>query len=236
MKNIKRIIPAVLLLLIFSYHAEAQYVRSLNIGWTYGHMFKPLSNLEIPLYQFNQLNPDIEKPYDMPEFFRGLYIDWRIGGPRSGMILGWNNKHVVARAKGIATGSGETEYNLRNVKARLNTFSFGFYFSLYKRLKMGITFDIGSFKVKKKIGPESSFNNASWEKMYDTKGNIVEGLTVNISYPLKITERIALRIQPYAQGLLFYKYPTLTDTYTNTYYYQISNFGVNAFISFMKMK
>lgn len=188
------------------------------------------------MYQFNQLNPDIDKPYNMPEYFRGLYLDWHLGSPKGGFIIGWTNKHLVANAEGIATGSGEVDYNKRKIKARFNMLNLGFYFALIKRVKMGMTFDMGNFKVRKKIGLKSDYDNADWVNMYDEKGNFIGGLTMHICFPIKISERVALRFQPYAQWIGFLDYPEYTTTYTNKYYYNISNFGINTYLSFMKSK
>ncbi|HNW98057.1 MAG TPA: hypothetical protein PKK00_06570 [Bacteroidales bacterium] len=233
MKKTLLFIPLILLLFIFHNSSVAQ-VSSLNIGWTYARMFSPLSNLEIPMYEFNLNNPNIEKKYDMPEYFRGIYTDWRIGSPKGGMIIGWANKHAIAEAEGIAKEDTDSLYKVRNIKTRLNVLSWGGYFSLYRRIKMGITFDFGSFKVIKKVAPKDEFKNAEWVALYDKKGTGTLGMTVNISFPIKLSESLQLRFQPYAQ-YVFIAAPLSVETtyYTNKYFYNPSSFGINTFLSFI---
>ena len=76
-------------------------VSAFNIGWNASHLFTPLKNLQNDIDAFNTLNPAMEKQYNIPQWFQGLYIDYRIGSPEAGMIMGWNNKHGIAEAEGI---------------------------------------------------------------------------------------------------------------------------------------
>ena len=212
----------------FSTTNTSAQVSAFNIGWNASHFFTPLKNLQNDIDNFNTTNPQMEKFYELPQWFQGLYIDYRIGSPEGGMIMGWNNKHGIAEAEGIATG--DTESKLRKIKVRLNTFNWGGYFSLYRRLKMGITADFGTFKVNKKIATPDDFQNADWEPHYNEKGMFTIGGTVNISYGIPLGKTMQLRIQPYAQ----YTYLISKFTFNeNKYFYNPSTFGVNTFFSFL---
>lgn len=233
MRNLKTFLFTTLLLFVLTV-SKAQHVKVFDIGWNGAHFFQPLSNLEIPLYQFNQNNPGMAKSYSLPDIFQGLYLDYRYGSSKAGVIISWSNKHGIAKAEGVASGNGETEYSLRRIKTRLNMFSYGFYFSLHKRIKMGITIDMGTFKVLKKIAPKAEYSTAKWEKYYDTKGTGAYGITANISFPIPLSEGFQIRFQPYAQLLFLPKKFTFTSgTISNKYYYNPSNFGITAFFSFI---
>ena len=220
------------ILLFFSFGVQAQKQSSLSFGCNFSRFFKPLSNLEIPLYQFNQANPYIEEPYDMPEIFNGLSLSLMSGNKEIGLILSWNNKHGIAKAEGIASGYGETEYSIRKIKTRFNVVSIGPYFPIGERLKLGITGDLGLLKFKKKIAPEAVYGDAKWEKYYDKKGNWLLGLTLSLNYQLYKGRAIGLNVQPYAQILWLTTSPTYsTLTTEHKYYYNPSNFGLTAYLS-----
>jgi len=228
--SLKKILMLSLILFYITKNVQAQNVFAFNIGWNISKFFKPLSNLETPMADFNQLNPNIEKKYEMPGFFQGIYFDIRSGSPKSGIIFSWNNKHGIAKAEGIATGSGETEYKIRNIKTRLNALGIGAYFSLYRRLKMGITFDLGTFTIVKKIATPDQIKVEDWIPFYDKKSVGAYGFTANISYPLSFSKSIQLRFQPYLQIIKLMQYPTFSS---KKYFYNPSTFGITAFLSFI---
>ena len=213
--------------------SNAQIISSFNVGWNETRFFKPLSNLEIPIYQFNQVNPDIEKKYNMPEFFNGPYLDFKLGNTTGGVLLAWSNKHGITRAKGIASGSGDTEYKIRHIKTSLNMFSLGGYFNLFQRLALGTTFDMGAFRITKKIAVKEQFDKAKWEAFYDQKSTVAFGLTANLSYSVALGEYIHIRFQPYAQYVIIRPFQISTGIYTNKYFYNPANFGLTTFMSFI---
>jgi len=231
MKKIRLLyIIVVMLCLVIQSQAQSDALVALSVGWNEARFIRPLSNIEIPMYQFNQSNPDMVKKYNMPEFFQGLNLDFRVGAQNVGMIFSWSNKHGIARAEGIATGSGDTVYKIRNLKTRFDLFGIGFYNSIYKRLKMGLTLDMGFFKIMKKIAEKEQFDNAKWEAYYDKKGTPGCGVTLSISYPIKISKSFQLRFQPYFQ-YLWVKDFEVGGTDGFKYYYNPTNFGLTTFIS-----
>jgi hypothetical protein len=231
----KLLIIICIVMLAYSNQGNAQAVSAFSVGWNISHTMKPLSNLNNYLFLFNQNNPGLAKPYTMSDFLQGLYVDWRFGSPNGGMILGWQNKHVFAKEEGIATAEGETEYSIHRIKVRLNMLSWGYYISLYKRIKMGITFDFGSFKVLEKTGTEASFDNAGYETFYDKKGTGAYGITANISAPIPFNQHLQLRFQPYIQFVALPVAMTVTDNNSNQSkrYFNPSNFGISIFLSFI---
>jgi hypothetical protein len=231
----KLLIILCIVLLASSHQGNAQAVSAFSVGWNIAHTVKPLSNLNNYLYLFNQGSPGLAKPYTMSDYLQGLYIDWRFGSPKGGMILGWQNKHVVAKEEGIATGEGETEYSIHRIKVRLNIVSWGYYFSLYKRIKMGITLDFGSFKVLEKKGTEASFDNAGYETFYEKKGTGAYGMTASISAPIPFSQHFQMRFQPYFQYVVLPFPMTVLDNNSiqSKRYFNPSNFGISVFFSFI---
>jgi hypothetical protein len=234
MIRILRFLLLALCIVSFAGRLNAQ-VSAFNVGWSVSHFFKPLSNLESDMYKFNRYNlnnTNMVKLYSMPDYSQGLYVDYRVGGPGGGMILGWSNKHAIAEAEGIA--KDDSLYYIRNIKTRLNVFSWGFYFSIYRRLKMGMTYDFGKFTIVQKIATKDEFKSADWVPHYDNKGGGTMGATINISYPIPLGKSIQLRFQPYAQWVWLYKpFQYANTTYTNNYFFSPSNYGINVFLSFI---
>lgn len=224
-----------IVILAAAYQCHAQSVSAFSVGWNITHTIKPLSNLNNYLYFFNQNNPGLTKPFTMPDYLQGLYVDWRFGSPKGGMILGWQNKHVIAKEEGIATSEGETETNIHRIKVRLNMLSWGYYFSLYHRIKMGLTMDFGSFKVLEKKGTSASFDNAGYGAFYDKKGTGAYGVTANVSVPIPFGQHFQLRFQPYIQFVALPFPLTVTDSNSNETkrYFNPSNYGISIFFSFI---
>jgi hypothetical protein len=182
------------------------------------------------MYQFNQANPDLKQQYNMPEFFNGINLSLMTGNEKAGAIIAWGNKHGIATAEGIA--SGETEYKIKKFKTKLNIFSIGPYFKVLKIFKLGITYDIGTFKILKKRALAIEFDDAKWEAFYDKKGNWTSGFSINLTYQLNLGKAFNIKLQPYAQFLWLLSYPTYSTTYSSQkYYYNPSNYGLTTYLS-----
>jgi hypothetical protein len=222
------VIKRILILLLFGAALNAPAQTGIGIGYNLGKYTQSLHNLEVLAYEFNQAHPNYEDQYHFKNSPNGLCFIFFSETDKHGYECTWSNKHTIATAEG-ADVQGDTIMR-HQLKARMNTLDFAVYTKFGKPLRLGISYDLGFFRVLKKVAPVEEYKEAKWEKVFDKKGFFSNWFTLFID--LKAGP---VHVRPYFQTQIL----TGTITYSNIgafvykdYAFRTSNAGVTLMATF----
>lgn len=212
-----------LTLLFISVSASAQV--GFGVGYTGGTFVKGLRNLEVLTYEFNEAHPDYTNQFRWRNTFHGPNLKVHGESDDWGYEFMWSMKHSKADAEGADSPTDTVKRH--QLKVKLNTLNSGIFWKLSDELRVGISYDMGMFKVLKRIGPADDFGDADWEKLYDKKGRFGNWFTLFID--LKLGGDAAVVIRPYYQAAVLpidFSYTTSWISSTN-YVFRTSNAGIS---------
>jgi hypothetical protein len=221
---IKRLFIAVLTAASIQVCAQGGF----GIGYNTGIYTQSLHNLEVLTYEFNVAHPNYENQYKLRNLPNGPCVSFFSEGDNSGLEIMWSNKHVHSEAEG-ADNPGDTVMR-HKLKARINTLQSGCYYKLGEQIRVGISYDMGFFRVFKKVGPAEEFGSAKWEKVFDKKGFFSNWFTFFIDAKVG-----PLHLRPYYQAQVIpgsITYSSRSALIYKSYAFYTSNTGVTMMLTF----
>lgn len=201
--------------------------QGIVFGYKTGVYTFGLRQMQCELDEFNLMHPDFTKKFDFNNFYKGLSLGLETIYNEEGYVgFIWHNQHSIWHSEGFNNGTAV----FFDRKCRLNYLSFEFG-SVENFLNIGISYDIGYFSEFEKGDPNLIGNSTTKFKKSHSSG-LFSGSRVFCEL-LLYSDNLAFHLRPYYQWQWG---PTLLESYTTKYYYKVNSIGIEAFISFGKIK
>lgn len=226
--NLKRLLCFAALLTSLCSSAQTGF----GVGYSVGSFTLGLRNLETLTYEFNEAHPNYSDHFAWRNINRGPVFKVQGENENGGVEFMWSMKSTKADAEGADSPADTVKRH--QLKARLNTLNSGVYWKANDHIRLGLSYDMGFFKVLKRVGPEDDFGDAKWEKLYDKKGRFGNWFTFFVD--LRLGGEVGVSIRPYYQAQVLSSDFTYTTSWisSNTYVFRTGNAGVSIIGTFGK--
>lgn len=218
--NLKSLLCIASVFISFCLHGQS----GIGIGYNVGSFVSGLRNLEVLTYEFNLAHPNYTDHFAWRNITRGPVLKVQGESDEGGIEFMWSMKRIKADAEG-ADFPGDT-VKRHVLKAKLNSLNSGIYWKAHDRVRIGLSYDLGMFKILKKVGPEDDFGDAKWTKLYNKKGRFNNWFTFFVDF--SFGDDVRLSVRPYYQAqVLPTEFAYGSGISSTTYTFRTGNAGIS---------